>query len=388
MDLGSMLNTTSGPTNMNKEAISLYRRLSTGSTSASPAQSPVVTERKLSSSQAEGFRAPELPNERSTPPKRKIDQVEDSQDGSGNGARQKVKQDLQAVVQTPTSAPPPKPKVRIDASYDGSRPLNDLTSLVKDALLYYLTVDQRTYGKLGIEVEAKLGRITDRDSGQRIHDLFPVDSNVLLHHGYEGIRFESNMTDEQHSRFNRHLNREVEIRNPKHAEFDTSRPKMTYLHTRLTDEIYPPYQKDGMTVKPRVTMNDADGSVVEIISKENITHLNIICPRNPFDIRVSINLEHKIPAPVDSSPITQRKKDRLSYRLPNHQIDLTKVGDGQKTGGKQSFELEVEMTDMENLKRQAEAFVDERGNYFEDLVTAFMGTVMKLNRVATTLAES
>lgn len=414
MDLGSMLNTGAAPSDIHQEAISLYRRLSNGSASASPGQSPIVQKQQLRTERTpstDNFRAPEMPpKSNSTPPnKRKLDQVDqDAEDRVGREIR--AKQDKEstegsAALPTPaapTTRPPPLPsssqsKPRTDVAYDGKRTLDELTSLVKDALLYYLTTDQRTYGKLGLEIEAKLGRIVDRSTSQRIHDLFPIDSSVLLHHGYDQIRFESNMTDEQHARFNRHLNGEVELRNPKHPDFDPARPKMTYLHTHLTDEIYPAITtRDGMELKPRVTRNDRDKSVVEVISKESITHLHILCPRYPFDIRLSINLEHKVDLPADGQrPVHERRKDRLSYRLGTHQIDLTKVGDGSKSsssssssganghGGRgMSYELEVEMTDLENLKRQAELVQDERPNSFVDLVAGFMGTVMRLNRTA------
>lgn len=394
-----MLNGTNATTNLDQDAISTFRRMSTGSASVSPASSPAVNS-KMS---ADVFRTPHLPknsstNEipRSTSPslKRKIDQVDPNHNGPHtNGKRERStegtevqttvnKESPSRALPTAVTKPFPPPRTKLDLAYHGKKPLDELSTIIKRALMHYLTVDQQTYGKLGLEIEAKLGHLTDRDSGQRMHECFPIASTTLIHVNYPHIRFESNMTEEQHSRFNKHLNEEVEARNPKHPRHHAD-PTIRYEHTKLTDSIYEAYRDEaGLEVKPRVTTSDKDGSIQEIISKQKITHLHISCPDHPFDVRLSINIEHKVPAPTASSPTLVRKKDRLSYKLQTHRIDLTKVGD--KSSSKQSYELEIELTDVENLKRMAEREVDGEANLFDEVLLGFLGTVFALNKTAGT----
>lgn len=384
-----MLNSGSAPANLEEEAMSTYRRLSTGSANNSPTPSPhtglpkhvpgMVKER---SADSQSMPSPSL--------KRKIDEVDVTSEHNNHTRRDAPSSDSSTIQKGSNASGNgvQKQRARHDLAYDGSKPLDELGRIIKSALMHYLTVDQRTYGKLGLEIEAKLGRILSKDTGRRMHDEFPFNSTTLLHQEYANIKFESNMTEQEHSKFNQHLNQEVETRNPKHPRFDVSRPKMTYEHTHLTDSIYESYREDGMEIRPRVTTNDKDGSVVEVISKEKIANLHICCPHYPFDIRLSINLEHQIPAPASGgSPVYERRKDRLSYKLATHRIDLTKVGDKAARTKAQSFELEVELTEMENLKRQAELELDERPNAFDDILTSFLSTIMTLNRTSTSFGQ-
>lgn len=376
MDLVSMLNDGQASIDLEQDAISTYRRLSSGSTNTATATAPASAQEDVDLDVKQ--------RDRSSPSlKRKIDQVDEEEGGGPAGTPPQggsKRSSVSTMMKEPARPGPGVVRNRAELGYTGKRPLDDLSGVVRTIVLHYLNMDPRTYGKLGLEIEAKLGTLAIRDSGMRFHQEYPIYSATVVNPQYTALRFTSNMTEDQHARFNRHLNEQVELRNPKHPNFDAGRPPMRYEHTKLTDSIYPSYRVDGIDMKPRVTINDKDGSVVETISKENIEHLHISCPNHVFDIRISINLEHTIQAPTSTAaPVHERQKDRVSYKLATHRIDLTKVGEAKKGG---TYELEIELTDVENLKRQAELAADERPNSFDEILVGFIGTVMTLNKTA------
>lgn len=255
-----------------------------------------------------------------------------------------------------------------EGSYAGITPLSDITLKVKQFLLYFLTEDQRTAGK-SIEIEAKLGRILD--GGQRIDQAFPVITATVLHPNYP-CTFQADMSTAQHKAFNQHLNAAVEESNRN----KTRRP-IIYKHTYMTDTIY----KD----RKRVTTNDKTGEVVEVIRKEKIDNLHILSPNTPFDLRISVNLEHPAEKTGDEGePMKVRKKDRLTYTHQNYQMDLTQV---KSPGSATTHELEIELTNVDELLKQARYESQGLDNHFESLIEGFMGTVTQLTRASTSFAE-
>ena len=251
-----------------------------------------------------------------------------------NGDIPKVKEEKQEVRK-------PEPK---------REPLSDITLKVKQFLLYFLTEDPRTAGKT-LEIEAKLGRICV--DGRRIDQDFPVLTATVLHPDYP-CQFVSDMTVAQHKSFNEHLNATVDRR------------KVVYKHTRMTDRVYDD--------RVRVTTDDKTGDIVETIRKEHIDNLHILSPMTPFDVRITVNIEH--PADPPSTNVkTTRKKDRLTYSHAHYQVDLTQV-----KGDKTTHELELELTSPE-LSKQAMYESQGLDNSFDDIVGAFTAGIVALTRL-------
>lgn len=400
-----MLNLKKPETNLEEDAISTFRRISTGSMSESPASSPAIKEK------SDPFRVPEVPRSSSTnreqqpapsSMKRKIEtenndhqQHKRERSNSHSAVNLSTASETRisktsTVSDTTTSSASAsasrsaRPKPSLDLAYNGTKTLIDLfPATVKQALIHYLTVDPQVYGKRGVEIEAKFGHL-EHHNGLSMQENYPYFYTTLINPLHEGLIFKSEMTEAQHSAFNKYLNSQVEARNPAHPEH-YAEPPLRYEHTRLTDSRYPSYRdNDGRNTSPRVTTNDKDGSIVEVISKDKIDDIHFYCPNEPFDIRLSINIERTVPAPnsaVAAHPIHVRKKDRLTYKLPSHRIDLTKVDD--KTANKQVFEMEVEMTDIDNLNKYAELEADQEPSLFDDILMGFLRSIDTLNKTAT-----
>ena len=279
---------------------------------------------------------------------------------------------------------------------------------VANFIRYYLAVDPNWQGKSGIEIEAKLGVLVAKDTGDP--NVVPgsrftiphIISAAILEQGESRdlpFVFQSSMTDAQHKAFNLHLNREVEKSNSR----PRTRHALAYKHTYQTDTQYERPRRtsgshgggpggDDRYEKIRITHDDRTKSVVACVSKQSIAQLNITHPDMPFDVRISINYEEPKQAPPQTDldrPVSAggpgwkmssvRKKDRMTYTHQAVQIDLTQVTTGQ--GGRVN-ELEVECCNMADWSRQAVADVDGRQNRFDDLVGQFCSTVNKLNQVA------
>ena len=323
MNLASMLN-GDPPTTLKREDSSSLDR---------PSQSTPVVEKRLDQV---------VTKDRSASPgtnKRKLDEMQ----GRSNGSAKLIR-------------PPFEP------SFTAASPDSDIALKIKQFVLYFLTEDPRTSGKQGIEIEAKLGQILDRDTGARIDEMFPLITAAVLHPNYP-CRFQADMTSAQHKAFNQALNEAVQASNQ-----DKARIPIVYKHTHWTDSYY--------ADKQRVTTDDKTGEVVECISKEKIDDLHILCPMSPFDIRITVNLEHPIAKP-EGGVISQRKKDRLTYTHQNYQIDLTQV----KTRDGVTHELEIELTRIEELRKQAIYSSQGLENGFDQLMAGFIGTITLLPRL-------
>ncbi|KAJ2441001.1 mRNA-capping enzyme subunit beta, partial [Coemansia sp. RSA 2424] len=187
---------------------------------------------------------------------------------------------------------------RMEQNVFGTRPAEDIVRVVADFM--YTHLKDRT----NIEIEGKLGRLVDKRSGLRIN--LPVLCETVYTDD-KNIRFESNMTQQQHAMFNKLLNQRVdETRRP---EFRGSR--IEYKHTKEIDHFY---RVEGTRV--RVTTDKESGQVLAVITKTKIADLNIYSPRTKLDIRITINEEQPLERPdVDAhKPIMERHKDRLSYK--------------------------------------------------------------------------
>ena len=206
----------------------------------------------------------------------------------------------------------------IPQSIFGQAPTPDLVEHVRMFLKHAINSNMETKRKLEsnpkfqlveIEIEAKLGTIIDRNTNKRIQ--LPVyDETVCT---YENIRFNSDMSMQQHQQYNQFLNSFVS--NTKSSE------NMRYEHTKVVDEFITTPE-----FKIRRTRDHATKELKRVIYKKRLSDLNIFMPTHPLDIRISVNLECVFRNDCDAGRLEhQRIKDRLSYASYPFQVDLTQV---------------------------------------------------------------
>jgi len=193
------------------------------------------------------------------------------------------------------------------------------------------------------------------------------------------IRFESNMTGQQHKHYN------VLLNDLKERPVQPSSP-LSYQHLYLVDSFYP--YEGNEREKIRVTRNERTGAVMESMRKIRLGDLNIYSPRRPVDWRISVNLEVPVQHPVGSASHT-RKKDRLSYTHEEFLIDLTQVTAIAAPNAQPQLlhELEIEIARPEYLlaiaaRRGDMNAPEHERSAFDELIRAFVNNARVLARNA------
>ncbi|KZT40602.1 mRNA triphosphatase CET1 [Sistotremastrum suecicum HHB10207 ss-3] len=269
--------------------------------------------------------------------------------------------------------PPPAPSVPLALSILNVEPLDEFIREVADWIAYHLK------GRTDcVEVEAKIGVLKDRNTGDRIR--MPTLVETILQPGTPDIIFESNMTSDQHRHFNLLLN-ELMVSPPPGGQ--TSSP-IQYSHHYLLDSFYKSdaHPRD----KVRVTTDEKTRQVVQCVRKVKLGDLNIYSPKRHADWRISVNLE--IPEKVPTGPpIRTRRKNRMSYTHQHTQIDLTQVTqESDRTAHTELLhELEVEIIPSSLLLSYAAYRGDElvgqrERDGFDELIRVFVNNARILVR--------
>ncbi|KAF9405874.1 mRNA-capping enzyme subunit beta [Podila epigama] len=194
---------------------------------------------------------------------------------------QSQQQQQQKPQQPPTGQPP-----RRDHAFFGTDVMDDVVRAVGEFLFQHCHHPN-------VEIEAKLGVLTDNSTGRRI-ELPVLSETVIMPQRPAWYRFVSDMT----------IGYQIQ-----------------YKHTKEIDQFF-----TGPQGKTRVTKDQSTNQVVPngIVKKDRIADLDVYSPRLPFDFRVSVNIEVPVPPPT-GNPQFERHKDRISYRHHNFKIDLTQV---------------------------------------------------------------
>ncbi|KAF9046089.1 mRNA capping enzyme [Panaeolus papilionaceus] len=236
-----------------------------------------------------------------------------------------------------------------------------------------------------VEVEAKIGILKDKGTGTRYS--LPVCVETILHPGAD-VRFESNMTVNQHRHYNNLLN------NLKATSTQPNHPStpLDYAHHYLVDNFFPPSADQGPQLghpydreKIRVTRDEKTGNVLESVRKIRLGDLNILSPKREADWRISVNLEVPMPHPVGVAT-HKRRKDRLSYSHEEFVIDLTQVTSSMPNEPPQILhELELEIARPELLLSSAAKRFDASASEtekaaFDELIRAFVNNARILVR--------
>ncbi|KAJ9626986.1 hypothetical protein H2203_003444 [Taxawa tesnikishii (nom. ined.)] len=271
-------------------------------------------------------------------------------------------------------------------------------------MLHYPDVGVGDPRQGGLEIEAKLGTLVDKDTEQRL--FLPVTNPVALNRDFsrERTRFVSSMTEAQHSAMNRYLNGCFEV-----SKNHPGRVPMDYIH-RYEHDSFATLSGAGYSLLPAaakqhhnaarqrdlklrtttdVNKKNPKSSVIARIVKIRLADMDIYCPTKAYDCRISINIEvdlHQrqdipdpsiltLPPDPKKSAQPDRKKDRLSYKHLAYSIDLTQVTEPD-TGAK-THELEVEV-DAPELRRQMARVQQGQENAFEIMAKGFLDNVMVL----------
>jgi polynucleotide 5'-triphosphatase len=185
------------------------------------------------------------------------------------------------------------------------------------------------------------------------------------------------------------------------ANADPNRVSISYAHTREMDSFYEAPQDfldslpqavqnvrrkyPGHRPRVRVTTDALTKKVKAAIIKIRVGDLEMICPKDAFDIRLSVSLEITYPLNTDTlvesvdrnGDASSRFKDRLSYKHQFVSIDLTQVRpDGQ---GEKRHELELEL-DTQVLISEGLKVPANQPNHFEGICGIFTNYVRAVNR--------
>lgn len=218
----------------------------------------------------------------------------------------KVKQP--SVLSTMNTNLPP-----LSLSILGVEPLDEFIREIAD-FVHHMIVTRPVHPDAKVEVEAKLGILRDRTSGQRL--MLPVLVETILIPNEVDVRFESNMSLNQHKHFNTMLN------DLKLISSQPSHPTspLEYTHVKVVDSFYSTEDRE----KVRVTREEKSNTVLEITRKIRLGDLNIYSPKRAADWRVSVSLEVPVSHPI-GTPTHVRRKDRICYSHEEFNIDLTQV---------------------------------------------------------------
>ena len=303
------------------------------------------------------------------------------------------------VVTKPEAPIPAEPLGPWEPTITNVAPFRDITRQVADFLFeqVYMRADVNTPDSQPgpkLEIEAKLGRIVDRNTNQRL--ALPVLSECIIddRNPTLNIRFESGISDSDFSKMNYFLNQAIlDSKQP-----DANRIPISYTHKKETDTFF----QLGPEVLPHIPksiMQDADlrspprlrlthsmetGELTASIIKVRVKDLHLYSPTSAFDCRISVSMEMEWPIDeavrrsLQPDPRSrERTKDRLSYQHLAFSIDLTEVSGSQH---QKEYELEVEVLSS-RVRELANHARHHRSAGYETLVKGFLDNVRVLSRV-------
>ncbi|GLB38204.1 putative mRNA triphosphatase CET1 [Lyophyllum shimeji] len=271
----------------------------------------------------------------------------------------------------------------------GVEPLDEFIKEIADFIHHMIITRPKekdgSYVAGNVEVEAKVGLLRDKGTGQRI--LLPVLVESILTPDSVDCRFESNMSVAQHKHYNTLLNN---LMNTSSQPSYPSSP-LSYSHLKLVDSFYPASDSPHDRDKVRVTRDEKTGTVTECMRKIRLGDLNIYSPRRAADWRVSVSLEVPVSHPL-GSPTHTRRKDRMSYAHEEFIIDLTQVTSSTSPAAPPQIlhELELEIARPEILLATAATRGDlnvpeHERSAFDELIRAFVNNARILVRNAATV---
>ncbi|KNZ73077.1 mRNA-capping enzyme subunit beta [Termitomyces sp. J132] len=268
-----------------------------------------------------------------------------------------------------------QPLPPLSLSILGVEPLDEFIKEIAD-FVHHMIVNRPDVAGT-VEVEAKIGVLRDKASGQRIN--LPVLVESIIAPDSIDCRFESNMSVNQHKHYNSLLNNLMTNSQP------ASSSQLKYSHLHLFDSFYPAAEGPAQD-KIRVTRDEQTKTVTACVRKIRLGDLNVYSPKRAADWRVSVNLEVPVQHPL-GSPTHTRRKDRMSYAHEEFNIDLTKVTSATSPNSPSQtlYELELEIARPEILLATAATRGDvnlpeHERSAFDELIRAFVNNARILVR--------
>jgi polynucleotide 5'-triphosphatase len=242
----------------------------------------------------------------------------------------------------------------------------------------------------GVEIEAKLGVLIEKNQNVRACELLPVlcETPIRSEVAVVDTRFESAV----HQIFFAHLNVELNRRVDSTSTLEDETAKVEYIRAHEVDFFWPGSVRETR----RIIQNEAGQEVyqrVRVQRKTRLGDLNFVCPLSDVDVRYSASLEADAPAPSQNAPdpAKRRVKDRISYKFDSLSVDITRVelhDPAQNMHGQTSHEIEVEIDATANLYAEVEKYrVGDPSSKVFQHATSLVNTVRllmeEINRAAT-----
>lgn len=289
-----------------------------------------------------------------------------------------------------------------ERSIKGSPPLASFTKAVADWFAQQLRACEgicQDPAEGQIEIEAKVGRLFDSSTGQRLK--LPVANMVVLEEPFATAKctFQSEMQEHEYMAMRESLRK---LFLEKHEE--PGHPKLRYEHIQEID-TFQRLSNIGLSAVPEAVakrqiqrdlklrtteendpMTNRVGQIKARIVKVKLADLHIYNPQSDYDLRITMNVECNLMQPeleLDPGALAEeptperpnqpaRKKDRVSYKhLGIYQIDLTKVQYEKHLGMAPKYELELEV-DAGVLREQLGRLLRRGESGFTHIVDGFI----------------
>ncbi|KAK4524136.1 hypothetical protein GAYE_SCF01G2035 [Galdieria yellowstonensis] len=272
---------------------------------------------------------------------------------------------------------------------DTSSPIQNLfrVRVPDDSTLCLVEFLARCVTNPNTEVEFKLGLVLEKAESRRV--FLPIAAETPLSPEFNNkVRFQSQVDLATFKLLNSCMNNRVE----NSAKFDSKDQHIVYRRIQEIDRRYP----DNIRQTSKL-IKENNGNIREekvcCISKRRIDDLNFLSPRTTYDFRCSCSVEEPCSPPVNMKPISQRKKNRLSYRDKFVQVDITTVfsyeddqiplSETTVDPSSLSYEVELEVTPEAALYDACEKMRLGQQNRVFDIAQCLLDNMRYITRLLT-----
>lgn len=260
--------------------------------------------------------------------------------------------------------------------------LLDETPRVLNQLIY------TSLDKPYIEIEGKIGVLCDKETMQRIkmdYNLIRSETVVKANADYS-TEFQSTVGLNTFKHLNEHLNKRCgELGKYKHDNTYKG-PLIMYKRVKEIDRFY--------ADKLRVAIDPDTQVPIRAIRKNRLENINMYCPYQAFDYRISVSQEFPAQIPPDHAIARQeREKDRLSYFLGNSwRLDITTVKSfkldnygkrmAKHPDNQTTYEVELEL-ETKTIQQEWLKLKNGSPNQFTTLTSTFLNHMRKIAEICT-----
>jgi len=200
--------------------------------------------------------------------------------------------------------------------------------------------------KRDMEVEIRLGHIFDKYTGDRM-SIETAHPCVIT--SSESLYFVASVDQSDYCKIVEHFRKKI-------GEPESRKIVDTFMNGCRRSDVK---EIDGKTASEKPV----------IIKKTKVKTVDIYCPENQYDLRVSLSIEAvKEDTGIHSGGFSVREKDRKTFRCPKYVIDATKVSSiKQQSEPQVTYEVEIEVNNSDYIREE-----------FSDLVVELADTIKKV----------